>query len=107
MVAAVVLALTAAVPAGAQTVSNTYVIVGTVSIVKENVPAAPRWAIANALVTALGLAAARLMPVEEMVKHTDALNNSLYNNTGKFIQDYKPAIKQLISYALNAVSGKE
>jgi len=27
--------------------------------------------------------------------------------TGKFIQDYKPAIKQLISYALNAVSGKE
>jgi len=27
--------------------------------------------------------------------------------TGKFIQDYKPAIKQLITYALNTVSGKE
>lgn len=27
--------------------------------------------------------------------------------TGQFIKDYKPAIKQLIYYALNAVSGKE
>jgi hypothetical protein len=89
LLAAVVLVLTAVMPAGAQTASNTYVVVGTVGIVKDNIPAARQEAIASALVTALGLAAARLMPVEEMVKRTDALNNTLYNNTGKFIQDYK------------------
>jgi hypothetical protein len=79
----------AAGPVQAQKAADTSIVVGTADIQKGNITQARQQAIANSLVTAVGLAAADLLSVEALVVNNDRLNEMLYSNTGRFIQDYK------------------
>jgi len=73
----------------AKTSSNTFIVVGTGTISKEDVSAARQQAIENSLVTAVGLVAAELLSVEAMVDNHEKLNAMIYSPTGKYVQDYK------------------
>jgi hypothetical protein len=68
---------------------DTYVVIGSGLIYKENISAARKQAISNSLVFAVGLKAAELLPVESLMTHHETLNELLYGQTGKFVQDYK------------------
>ena len=70
--------------------SKTYVVIGTEPIVAENsITGARNQAIANSLVTAVGLAVADSLPVDAMVNRYEKLNQQIYENPGHFVQDYK------------------
>ena len=73
----------------AKTTKSTYVVIGTSMILQENVTAARERAIASSLVSALGLVAAEFMAVDTLVENYDSLNRLLYDQTTKYIQDYK------------------
>ena len=73
----------------AKTAKSTYVVIGTSMILKENVTAARERAIASSLVSALGLVSAEFMAVDTLVENYDTLNQLLYDQTTKYIQDYK------------------
>jgi hypothetical protein len=70
--------------------SKTYIVIGTEPIVAENsITGARNKAIANSLVTAVGLAVADSLPVDAMVNRYEKLNQQIYENPGHFVQDYK------------------
>ncbi len=73
----------------AKTASNTYVVVGTGIIYKENITAARQQAIANSLVSAVGLVSADLLSVDVLITNYEKLNEILYDRTNKFIQGYR------------------
>ena len=72
-----------------RTSGNTFIVVGTGIISKQDVTTARQQAIANSLVTAVGLVAAELLTVESMVDNHEMLNAIVYTQTGKYVQDYK------------------
>ena len=73
----------------ARTSSNTFIVMGTGVISKQDVTTARQQAIANSLVSAVGLVAAELLSVESMVDNHEKLNAIVYTQTGKYVQDYK------------------
>jgi hypothetical protein len=75
--------------AQAKTPKDTFIVVGTGLVHKENLSTARQEAISNSLVTAVGLTVAELLPVESLVAHHEAINEILYGDTKKFIRDYK------------------
>ena len=86
---ALVMSLTV-IPTSEAMSSKTYVVIGTEPIAAENSIAGARdQAIANSLVTAVGLAVADSLPVDTMVNRYQKLNQRIYENPGHFIQDYK------------------
>jgi hypothetical protein len=74
---------------GAQQSKDTYIVMGTGSVKKENVSAARQEAIKNCLVTAVGLKATDLMNIDSMVQNFETLNEILYTGIDKFIRGYK------------------
>jgi len=75
--------------ADAQQVKDTFIVMGTGSVKKENVSAARQEAIKDCLVTAVGLKATGLMNIDSMVQNFETLNEILYTNIDKFIRGYK------------------
>jgi len=75
--------------ADAQQAKDTFIIMGTGNIRKEDVSAARQEAIKNCLVTAVGLKATGLMNIDSMVQNYETLNEILYTNIDKFIRGYK------------------
>jgi len=75
--------------ADAQQAKNTFIVMGTGDVKKENVSAARQEAIKNCLVTAVGLKAANLMNIDSMVQNFETLNETLYTNIDQFIRGYK------------------
>ncbi len=75
--------------ADAQQAKDTFIIMGTGNIKKEDVSAARQEAIKNCLVTAVGLKATGLMNIDSMVQNFETLNKILYTNIEKFIRGYK------------------
>ena len=77
------------VEAVAKESTDTYVVIGSGLIYKENISEARNQAIANSLVSAVGRKAAELLPVEALMTHHETLNEILYGKTSKFVKDYK------------------
>lgn len=77
------------VEAPAKDSTDTYVVIGSGLIYRENISAARNRAIANSLVSAVGRKAAELLTVESLMTHHETLNEILYGQTSKFVQDYK------------------
>ncbi len=73
----------------AKTAGNTFIVVGTGVVSKQDVTAARQQAIANSLVSAVGLVTAELLSVESMVDNHEKLNAIVYTQTGKYVRDYK------------------
>ena len=73
----------------ARSSGNTFIVVGTGVISKQDVTTARQQAIANSLVSAVGLVAAEMLTVESMVDNHEKLNALVYTQTGKYVQDYK------------------
>jgi hypothetical protein len=69
--------------------TDTYVVIGSGLIYKENISAARNQAIANSLVSAVGRKAAELLPVEALMTHHETLDEILYEKISKFVKDYK------------------
>ena len=86
---AAVMVLSGIDAADAQQAKDTFIIMGTGNVKKEDVAAARRDAIKNCLVTAVGLKAAGLMNIDSMVQNFETLNEILYTNIDKFIRGYK------------------
>ena len=82
-------ALAVPLPLQAQPTSKPYVVVGTSIIPQGNLNAAREQAIANGLVTVIGLAAADLLDVDTLIANHVTLNELLYDNTTNFIKGYK------------------
>ena len=76
-------------PVAAQSSSDNYVVVGTETLISENITEARKLAITNGLVAAVGLAVADLLSVDTLVAQYETLNQTVFNNPGRFIQDYK------------------
>jgi len=75
--------------AGAGQAKNTFIVIGTGNVKKENISAARQEAIKNCLITAVGLTATGLMDIDSMVQNFETLNEILYTNIDKFIRGYK------------------
>ena len=75
--------------ADAQQEKDTFIVMGTSNVEKENVSAARQEAIKNCLVTAVGLKATGLMNIDSMVQNFETLNEILYTNIDKFIKGYR------------------
>ncbi|MBW2368141.1 MAG: hypothetical protein JRH15_09670 [Deltaproteobacteria bacterium] len=77
--------------AGAATVEapQTVSVIGTGRIHGENVSAARELAISNALVTAVGIVVAGLVPEPILPDKFQVLNQRFYSRADRFIQDYK------------------
>jgi len=75
--------------ADAQQAKDTFIVMGTGNVKKENVSAARQEAIKNCLITAIGLKATDLMNIDSMVQNFETLNKALYTNIDKFIRGYK------------------
>jgi len=75
--------------ADAQQAKDTFIVMGTGTVKREDVSAARREAIKNCLVTAVGLKATGLMNIDSMVQNFETLNEILYTNIDKFIRGYK------------------
>jgi len=75
--------------AGAQQAKDTFIVMGTGNVKKEDVSAARQEAIKNCLVTAVGLKATDLMNIDSMVQNFETLNETLSTNIDKFIRGYK------------------
>ena len=75
--------------ADAQQAKDTFIVMGTGNVKKEDVSAARQEAIKDCLVTAVGLKATDLMNIDSMVQNFETLNKALYTNIDKFIRGYK------------------
>ncbi len=75
--------------ADAKQVKDTFIVMGTANVKRENVSAARQEAIKSCLVTAVGLKATDLMNIDSMVRNFKTLNEILYTNIDKFIRGYK------------------
>jgi hypothetical protein len=76
-------------PLQAQSTGKPYIVVGTSTIPKGNLNAAREQAIANGLVTVIGLATADLMDADALIANHVTLDELLYANTSSFIRGYK------------------
>ena len=94
------LSLAAALPAGtsAQEPSPTknVQVIGTAKIYKENVANAREQAISECLVSAIDTVVLGMLPIESLIKNFQITNQSLYGNTGEFIQGYKVLAEQKV-----------
>jgi hypothetical protein len=75
--------------ADAQQAEDTFIVMGTGNIQKEDVSAARQEAIKDCLVAAVGLKATSLMNIDLMVQNFETLNEILSTNIDKFIKGYK------------------
>jgi hypothetical protein len=64
-------------------------VVGTATIQKNNITGARQEAISNSLVSAVGLVASQLLSADIMVTNYEKLNEMLFENTSKYIRNYK------------------
>jgi hypothetical protein len=85
----IVLILPAFVQAKNQILTKTVMVMGTGKIYQDNSARAREEAIAGSLVSAVERVAMEIFPLESMVRDFQAFNEIIYNNTNKFIQDYK------------------
>ncbi|RZB36973.1 MAG: hypothetical protein SRB2_01477 [Desulfobacteraceae bacterium Eth-SRB2] len=85
----IVLILPAFVQAKNQIPTKTVMVMGTGKIYQNNSARAREEAIAGSLVSAVDRVAMEIFPLESMVRYFQAFNEMIYNNTNKFIQDYK------------------
>jgi hypothetical protein len=85
----IVLILPAFVQAKNQIPTKTVMVMGTGKIYQDNSAKAREEAIAGSLVSAVERVAMEIFPLESMVRNFQAFNEMIYNNTNKFIQDYK------------------
>ena len=85
----IVLILPAFVQAKDQIPTKTVMVMGTGKIYQDNSAKAREEAIAGSLVSAVDRVAMEIFPLESMVRYFQAFNEMIYNNTNKFIQDYK------------------
>jgi len=80
-------------PAVAQTENQiptkTVVVMGTGAIHQKNSAKAREEAIAVSLVSAVDRVAVEIFPLESLVRNFQTFNEMIYNDTNKFIQDYK------------------
>lgn len=83
------LLLFTAVQIAAQSSTQTYVVIGTGTLATENITEARKQAISNGLVAAVGLAVADVLSVDTMVAQYEKLNQAVFENPGRFVQDYK------------------
>jgi hypothetical protein len=77
------------VHAGNPITTNTVVVIGTGKIYKEDSASARKEAIENSLESAVERVAVGLIPPESYNRTFQMLNEALYDQTAKFIQDYK------------------
>jgi len=85
----IVLILPAFVQAKNQISTKTVMVMGTGKIYQDNSAKAREEAIADSLVSAVERVAMEIFPLESMVRNFQAFNEMIYNNTNKFILDYK------------------
>ena len=64
-------------------------VIGSGKIYKQDIASARRRAIANSLATAVDLVAVDLIPHETLIREFKSVNDTLYNHSSEFIQDYK------------------
>lgn len=69
--------------------ARTIQVIGTAPILSSDVEKARDAAVANGLVLAVGQAAAELLTPEGLVRYFQELNQTLFNNTQAYIQNYK------------------
>ena len=69
--------------------SKTFVVIGTASMQGTNISTAREKAIEDGLVTAVALMAEELMEVEALVENFPQLNGLLFDQTSKYVKDYK------------------
>ena len=69
--------------------SKTFVVIGTASIQGTNISTAREKAIEDGLVTAVALMAEELMEVGALVENFSQLNGLLFDQTSKYVKDYK------------------
>ena len=69
--------------------TETFVVIGTASVQGANVSVAREKAIEDSLVTAVALMTEELLDVEVIVNQFTKLNELLFEQTSKYIQDYK------------------
>ena len=75
--------------AAAQADANTFIVIGSDTIYKGNVPAARDKAIAESLVAAVALMTEKVLDVDTLVQNFKQLNKLVYNQPNKFIDGYK------------------
>ena len=75
--------------ADAKQAKETFIVMGTGTVKKEDVSAARQEAIKSCLVTAVGLKTTGLMNIDSIVQNFETLNEILYTNIDKFIRGYK------------------
>ena len=73
----------------AKTPPSTFIVVGTANIQRNDITGARQEAIANSLVSAVGLVSAQLLSADAMINHYEKLNEILFENTNKYIRNYK------------------
>ena len=71
-------------------------VIGTARIYKANVATAREQAISECLVSAIDTVVLGMLPLERLIKNFQITNQSLYGNTGEFIQDYKVLAEQKV-----------
>jgi hypothetical protein len=69
--------------------TKTFVVIGTATVRGTNVSGAREAAISDTLVTAVALMTEELLQTESLVDNFSQLNELLFDQTSKFIQDYK------------------
>ena len=72
-----------------QILTKTVMVMGTGKIHQKNSAKAREEAIAGSLVSAVERVAVELFPLESLVRNFHTFNKMIYDNTDKFIQDYK------------------
>jgi hypothetical protein len=75
--------------------ARTIQVIGTAPILSADVEKARDAAVANGLVLAVGQAAAELLTHEGLVKYFQELNQTLFNNTQAYIQNYKVSAESM------------
>lgn len=88
--------LSGAVYAEEQSITKIVEVTGTGVVHDEDVVKARNQAISNSLVSAVEMVVSDFLSTESLVRNFQTLNETLYDNTGKFIQDYK-VLTELIS----------
>ncbi len=88
--------LSGAAYAGEQSITKIVEITGTSVVCNKDVVKARNQAISNSLISAVEMVVSDFLSTESLVRNFQILNEALYDNTGKFIQNYK-VLTELIS----------
>lgn len=84
-----VMAVSGAVQAEDQDLSQTVVVLGTGTIYKNDSASARETAISNSLVSAVDMVTVNLLPTESIIRSFETINNVICDQTSEFIQGYR------------------